>query len=673
MGLVNDIINVAGKLYEKLHEAQRRLVFGGLATVLPYGSIARLSEATGLSRNTISKAKEEFREITGGVEIVEQEIEFSSVEATNPAKIGRPKCEDKQPLLFEELKQVIRDYLYTDDSGNVYCNLSLREIAKEMENRGFTICYSTIPQKLRSIGVNVTRNKGENKASRTSQESESREQDHSANEAQYADSASNSFKGAYTSADFDCLVDHFFSDVCFGSEIKHLDFDSIVDYFLSQEYFEPVEKYTDFDMQVDRFYSLLYDRLELEAMYDIQQALAYFLSLFLLEKEKIAARRRHGNANKKKKSWTIVRKPGGGRHSVSLKYPLIKAIMLYLLDNCTYGDPQKPLLWKSKSQRKIAAELEGFGIKVSHKTVGRLLDEIKYGRKGNRKKEQVGKKDPFADQQMRIIVEKSEKYQKDGFATISIDCKKKENLGNFANKGDDYCKEAIITKDHDFKDEDTVTAVPYGIYDVTLNEGYVNVGVSHDTPEFAVNSIGKWWDEVGSKHHPNTKGIYITADGGGSNSSKSIRFKLKMQELADRTGLIIVISHFPPGKSKYNKIEHRMFNLITNNWRGHPLVDIETIVNYIKGTQSTRGLKVYASIDPNEYKTGLPSNKKDLRSTNILFDEVLGQWNYTIYQKNKKEEVEDIIKNQWEKIDEAEKEKRKNRKKCPASSKKSKD
>ena len=206
----------------------------------------------------------------------------------------------------------------------------------------------------------------------------------------------------------------------------------------------------------------------------------------------------------------------------------------------TYGDPEKPLYWSSKSQRKLSAALKEFGVFASHPTIGKLLDKLGYSRKRNRKLEQVGEKHKDSDAQMQNIANKNEQYKNSEIVIISVDFKKKENLGNYRNSGDDYCQDPINVNEHDFKGDNTITAVPYGIYDVELNEGFVNLGISSDTPEFAVASIKKWWEVIGHLHHPNAKALYITSDSGGSNSYKSIRFKLKLQEFANESGLTII-------------------------------------------------------------------------------------------------------------------------------------
>ena len=269
--------------------------------------------------------------------------------------------------------------------------------------------------------------------------------------------------------------------------------------------------------------------------------------------------------------------------------------------------------------------------------------------------EQIGKKHPDADAQMINISLKIEKFQQEGFVILSVDCKKKDPLGNYANNGSDICKEPINVKDHDFKESDTIVVAPYGVFDIILNNGFINLGKSKDTPEFAVNSIKKWWYDAGIRYYRNINGLFITCDGGGSNSYRSHRFKMLLQDLANEIGLKIVISHYPPGKSKYNKIEHQLFNHISNNWRANPLCDIPTILMFIVNTTTSKGLKVFASVDMHEYKTGIKVDKKDLRKLLLVFDDFLGQWNYSIYPESQRKSVQGIVDKQWKKIDAEEK------------------
>ncbi len=458
-----------------------------------------------------------------------------------------------------------------------------------------------------------------------------------------------------------------------------------MDHFLSAE---PSWSYPEFDAVPDRFLSgEIHDKgclsQESSENFDFDQYVDYFLqgyaekwdisdediisivttlSLFLAKKAKHDRIEKKLKGGKKGKKYKKVRKSGAGRHTITENYSLIKVILVILLDSTTYGDPERPLLWTSKSQRKLAAELKKYDIFVSHVTVGKLLREMGYSRKKNRKLEQIGKKHPKTDEQMKSIERKIESNIKKGIPIISIDCKKKELIGKYANQGDDYCVKPEEVLDHDFKKKNEPKASPYGIYDVTSNIGYINLGLSSETAEFAVHSIEKWWDELGSKLHKSSSSILITCDAGGSNSATSIRFKLKLQEFANKTGLRIDVSHYPPGKSKYNKIEHRLFNHISNNWRGHPLINIDTILKYIKSTKTKTGLIVHSSLDSNVYETGLPSNNKDLRNGLLLYDDFLPQWNYSLFPESRREEVQSSVIKQWEMIDKIKKEIKKNKK-----------
>ena len=259
----------------------------------------------------------------------------------------------------------------------------------------------------------------------------------------------------------------------------------------------------------------------------------------------------------------------------------------------------------------------------------------------NRKKEQLGKAHPDASKQMDYIQNKLNKYSSERYCVISVDCKNKEKIGNFANQGADYNLEPIDVYTHDFC---VKKAIPYGVYDINKKFGFINLGVSYDTPEFAVNSIRVWWNKYGLKDYSHVEGIVITADGGGSNASRSNLFKFYLQNLADEINKKIIIHHYPPGKSKYNKVEHQLFNWITNNWRGHPLTDIDVILNYIRSTTTLAGLKVCAELDAKEYRTGIKLTKKEISEKLLIFRENFhGDWNYTIFPTSQKEPFEKIL------------------------------
>ena len=660
------LIDFSAYIIQKLYEDQRRIYVGGVAMFLPFGGITALQEATGLSRNTISKTKREVEENFKNYN-ADKSVNSIKINVNKPftsselRKRGRPRCEDKQPSLYDALQAMINGTLYYGREGKVYTSLSLRDIAEQLQNLGFEITHTTVAVKLKTLDINVEKDKIYATAQediRTANTVEDKNRD--AILLSYFDIVVDHFlvdSPEWSFAKFDETVDTFLSvekyDYFSDSIFNYTEFDKVVDSFLSIEehnhFFSDTSKYTEFDKLVDYFLEDYADNFDLTDNDIVDMVL--FLSLFLKKKAKEERIEKLLSGGRKGRRYRRIRKPGGGKYTITEKYSLVKFILIFLIDSKTYGDPEKPLIWTSKSQRKLSRELAKFHIFASHVTVGKLLDEIGCSRKKNRKLEQVGKKHPDADAQMENINNKINYYSEKGVAVISIDCKKKELIGNYANQGSDYCIKPEEVLDHDFLEKDDVKAVPYGIYDVNKNIGYVNVGLSKETPEFAVHSIEKWWYDIGSKYYNNNTYLFITCDGGGSNASISIRFKLKLQEFANKTGLTIVVSHYPPGKSKYNKIEHRLLNLISNNWRGHPLRDISTILNYISSTKSRTGLEVYSSIDRNIYKTGIPTKTKDLRNCLLLYDEFLPQWNYTIYPEWRRKEVIDKVEKQWETID----------------------
>ena len=327
-----------------------------------------------------------------------------------------------------------------------------------------------------------------------------------------------------------------------------------------------------------------------------------------------------------------TRKQGGGRKPIMETQPGIVEALLKLVDGATYGNPENPLSWTTKSTRKLADELSREGFSVSYVTVRQLLEQEGYSLQSNSKMKQVGKEHEDRDAQFQHINDTSADYISKGEPVVSVDCKKKENLGEFANKGAEYRKKGDPLKvlDHDFFDKEAGKAIPYGTYDVANNEGYVNVGISHDTASFAVNSIYTWWTEMGYERYPNASMLYITADGGGSNGSRNRLWKTELQNFADKTGLAIEVSHFPPGTSKWNKIEHRLFSFISKNWRGRPLETLEIVVNLISSTTTKSGLTIGCGIDTTQYETGLKVTDEELRNVRLVPNEFHGEWNYII-------------------------------------------
>ena len=283
--------------------------------------------------------------------------------------------------------------------------------------------------------------------------------------------------------------------------------------------------------------------------------------------------------------------------------------------------------------RDIAEKLGEFGYKTSYVTVGKILEELGYSKQQNQKMNQIGEPHPNRDNQFRFIEAQVSENINNGVPTISIDCKKKENIGNFKNSGKEYRKKGDPRKtlDHDFQIKELGHVAPYGVYVMNDNTGFINLGTSSDTSEFAVESIYRWWYSAGAKNFPDAKKLYITCDGGGSNGCRVRLWKYKLAELAEKTGLDIHVSHFPPGTSKWNKIEHRMFCYITKSWEGKPLIDIQTVVNLITGTRTKAGLKVNCVVDENIYERGIKVSDEEMASIDITPIGEFAQWNYAIH------------------------------------------
>ena len=327
-----------------------------------------------------------------------------------------------------------------------------------------------------------------------------------------------------------------------------------------------------------------------------------------------------------------VRAPGAGRKSIELKYPNIREELLKLLDGNTIGNPENPLCWTTKSLRNLEDALADKGIETNYVTIGNLLEDMGFSLQQNRKYTEAGDAGPDRDAQFRFINDHAKEFLCDGLPVISVDTKKKELIGNFKNSGSEYLpeKQPIKVNDHDFPDPDLGKAAPYGIYDIGRNEGFVNVGLSADTGAFAVNSIRSWWISMGRERYPNADKLMITADGGGSNGRRNRLWKVSLQELANETGLSIYVSHFPPGTSKWNKIEHRLFSQISKNWRGRPLETVQIIVNLIASTTTKEGLTVQCMADGNIYERGIKVSDDELKALNMTPNEWHGEWNYVI-------------------------------------------
>jgi hypothetical protein len=326
-----------------------------------------------------------------------------------------------------------------------------------------------------------------------------------------------------------------------------------------------------------------------------------------------------------------LRKPGGGRKPRAETDPSLASALEALVEPLTRGDPESPLRWTCKSTRRLADELSRGGHEVGYRTVAWLLHEAGYSLQANRKTRE-GNQHPDRNAQFEYINAQATRFQKRRQPVISVDTKKKELVGDFRNGGREWRPEGEPEKVrvHDFMDPNLGRAIPYGVYDVTNNQGWVNVGITHDTAYFAAASIRRWWEGMGASRFPRAERLLITADGGGSNSSRTRLWKVALQKLADDIDLTLTVSHFPPGTSKWNKVEHRLFSFITNNWRGKPLVSHQAIVNLIAGTRTSKGLIVQAALDENTYETGIEVTDEQMAALNLTRANFHGEWNYTI-------------------------------------------
>ena len=325
-----------------------------------------------------------------------------------------------------------------------------------------------------------------------------------------------------------------------------------------------------------------------------------------------------------------LRRPGGGRKSLVERDPELLAALDRKLDPVTRGDPMSPLRWTCLSAAKLAAALCAEGHAVSGRSVNRLLHRLGYSLQANRKKLE-GRQHPDRDAQFRRIHRKVQQFQDAGQPVISVDTRKKELVGSYRNGGREWRPKGQPeeVKVHDFPDKERGKAIPYGVYDLAANAGWVSVGADHDTSEFAVETLRRWWRKMGASAYPRAERLLITCDGGGSNGSRSRLWKLELQGLADELRLRISVCHFPPGTSKWNKIEHRMFCHITQNWRGRPLVCREVVVNLIGAVTTKEGLTIQSELDENRYETGRKVTDKEMASLRIERDTFHGEWNYT--------------------------------------------
>ena len=327
-----------------------------------------------------------------------------------------------------------------------------------------------------------------------------------------------------------------------------------------------------------------------------------------------------------------IRRAGAGRKSIVERDPRLLVSLDRLIEPETRGDPENPLRWICTSTRNLAAQLTRRKHPVSHEKVAQLLRDQNYSLQSNRKTEEGGDH-PDRDAQFRHINTQAKRALAKGMPVISVDTKKKELLGNYANSGQQWrpAKNPVKVNVHDFPSPDVPRAYPYGIYDLARNTGFVNVGTDHDTGAFAVASIRGWWRNEGRAVYPRAQALLITADGGGSNGSRLRLWKLELQILADETGLSISVCHFPPGTSKWNKVEHRLFSFISSNWRGEPLRDYETIVNLISRTKTAKGLQVTCRLDRRKYPTGRKVTDEEINRVNLKQNKFHGEWNYTIH------------------------------------------
>jgi transposase len=326
-----------------------------------------------------------------------------------------------------------------------------------------------------------------------------------------------------------------------------------------------------------------------------------------------------------------IRKPGGGRKRQKEQDETLLSDLDRLLDPVTRGDPMSPLRWTCKSTTKLAAELRGMGHRVSQATVWRLLDELGYSMQSNRKTRE-GADHPDRNAQFELIGASVNDFLSRGLPVVSVDTKKKELIGRFKNCGREWHRKGAPEQVnmHDFADKERGKAIPYGVYDIARNEGWVSVGITHDTAEFAVETIRRWWRRMGSQVYPLASELLITADGGGSNGARPRLWKLMLQRLADELGIAIHVRHFPPGTSKWSTIEPRMLCHITENWRGRPLTSQLAIVSLISNTRTNQGLAIRAELDQGLYATGKKVTDEDMKTLAITRCDFHGEWNYSL-------------------------------------------
>lgn len=326
-----------------------------------------------------------------------------------------------------------------------------------------------------------------------------------------------------------------------------------------------------------------------------------------------------------------IRRIGGGRKKLEDNDPDLTKSLKNILEVNTLGDPMSFMKWSNKSLHKIEKELKGQGHDISYRTIGRRLKKMGYSLQAN-KKAFEGSSHPERDEQFYYINDCVKEFVNKKQPVISVDTKKKELVGNFKNKGQIWTKkgQAKNVNAYDYPSFAKGKVVPYGAYDINLNKGFVNVGISSDTAEFAVESIRQWWKQLGKKHYPKAKKLLITADSGGSNGYRNRGWKYFLNQFAKETGFEITVLHFPPATSKWNKIEHRMFSFISMNWKGEPLTSYEVVINFIKNTTTEKGLEIYARLDKKKYKKGKKFSDEEMERLNLIHHEFHPEWNYTI-------------------------------------------
>jgi transposase len=332
-----------------------------------------------------------------------------------------------------------------------------------------------------------------------------------------------------------------------------------------------------------------------------------------------------------------IRKPGGGRKKLTAENPEIVGAIEKLIEPATRGDPMSPLLWSCKSVWNLEKSLKKSGYSISYRTIATILHEQEYRLQSNRKTSEGKKNHPDRNRQFGYINKQATSFLRREEPVISVDAKKKELIGKYKNSGREWRKKGTPVRvlSHDFPDPKVPKAVPYGVYDIGRNTGWVNVGVDADTAEFAVESIRQWWRRMGERRYPKAKELLICADSGGSNGYRSHLWKRELQKLSDRHRLRITACHFPPGTSKWNKIEHRLFSYISMNWRGRPLTDYQTVVSLIAATTTKTGLTVKARLDPKTYQRGIKVTAEEMNNVQIRPHQFHGEWNYTIEPNRK--------------------------------------